>query len=57
MVAGKAGILKRQMDLLEEQYDQNDHPANVVMDHTKPMQKMVRRLAAVADSISAAAVQ
>src|SRR5450759_2125038 len=33
MAAAKAGIMKRQMDLLEERYDLSDHPASgVVMD-------------------------
>jgi hypothetical protein len=40
MVAAKAGIMKRQMDLLEERYDLSDHPASgVVMDRTKPVQE------------------
>jgi len=43
MAAAKAGIMKRQMDLLEERYDLSDHPASgVVMDRTKPVQEGVR---------------
>jgi cytochrome c peroxidase len=43
MTAAKAGIMKRQMDLLEERYDLSDHPASgVVMDRTKPVQEGVR---------------
>jgi cytochrome c peroxidase len=43
MVAAKAGIMKRQMDLLEERYDLSDRPAkNVMMDRTKPVQEGVR---------------
>jgi len=43
MVAAKAGIMKRQMDLLEERYDLSDHPASgVVMDRAKPVQEGVR---------------
>jgi len=43
MVAAKAGIMKRQMDLLEERYDLSDRPAKgVVMDRTKPVQEGVR---------------
>ncbi|MGC2112816.1 MAG: hypothetical protein WA655_25070 [Candidatus Korobacteraceae bacterium] len=43
MVAAKAGIMKRQMDLLEERYDLSDRPAkNVTMDRTKPVQEGVR---------------
>jgi hypothetical protein len=58
MIADKAGIMKRQMDLLAERYDLRDHPASgVVMDGTKPVQEGVRGLAVVADAISAAAVQ
>ena len=42
MVAAKAGIMKRQMDLLEERYDLSDRPAkNVMMDRTKPVQEGV----------------
>ena len=43
MVAAKAGIMKRQMDLLEQRYDLSDRPASgVVMDRTKPVQQGVR---------------
>src|SRR5882762_4535024 len=43
MVAAKAGIMKRQMDLLEERYDLSDRPASgVVMDRAKPVQEGVR---------------
>jgi cytochrome c peroxidase len=43
MVAAKAGIMKRQIDLLEERYDLSDHPASgVVMDRAKPVQERVR---------------
>ena len=43
MVAAKAGIMKRQMDLLEERYDLSDRPAKgVAMDRTKPVQEGVR---------------
>ena len=43
MVAAKAGIMKRQIDLLEERYDLSDHPASgVVMDRAKPVQEGVR---------------
>jgi len=43
MVAAKAGVMKRQMDLLEERYDLSDRPAKgVVMDRTKPVQEGVR---------------
>src|SRR5258708_11292503 len=43
MVAAKAGIMQRQMDLLEQRYDLSDHPASgVVMDRTKPVQEGVR---------------
>ncbi len=58
MVAAEPAIMKRQMDLLEERYDLSDHPeSGVVMDRTNPVQEGVRRLAAAADAISAAAVQ
>lgn len=43
MAAAKAGIMKRQMDLLAERYDLSDRPASgVVMDRTKPVQEGVR---------------
>jgi hypothetical protein len=43
MVAAKAGIMKRQIDLLEERYDLSYHPASgVMMDRTKPIQEGVR---------------
>ncbi|MCU1222759.1 MAG: hsc [Edaphobacter sp.] len=43
MVAAKTGIMKRQMDLLEERYDLSDRPASgVVMDRAKPVQQGVR---------------
>jgi cytochrome c peroxidase len=43
MVAAKPGIMKRQMDLLEERYDLSDRPARgVVMDRSKPVQEGVR---------------
>jgi cytochrome c peroxidase len=43
MVAAKAGVIKRQMDLLGERYDLSDRPAKgVVMDRTKPVQEGVR---------------
>ena len=43
MAAAKAGVMKRQMDLLDERYDLSDRPAkNVVMDRTKPVQEGVR---------------
>jgi cytochrome c peroxidase len=43
MVAAKPGIMKRQMDLLNERYDLSDRPARgVVMDRTKPVQEGVR---------------
>ncbi len=43
MVAAKAGIMKRQMDLLVERYDLSDHPSrSVAMDRTKPVQEGVR---------------
>jgi len=43
MVAAKAGVMKRQMDLLGERYDLSDRPAKgVVMDRTKPVQEGVR---------------
>lgn len=43
MTAAKAGIMKRQMDLLAERYDLSDRPASgVVMDRTKPVQEGVR---------------
>ena len=43
MAAAKAGIMKRQMDLLEERYDLSDRPASgVFMDRTKPVQERVR---------------
>ena len=58
MSAAKPAIMKRQMDLLEERYDVSDHPASgVAMDRTRPVQEGVRRLAVVADAVSAAAVQ
>jgi hypothetical protein len=57
MVAAKAGTMKQQMYLLEERYDLSDHPARgVVTDRTQPAQEGARRLAVVADAISAAAV-
>jgi cytochrome c peroxidase len=43
MTAAKAGIMKRQMDLLGDRYDLSDHPASgVTMDRTKPLQEGVR---------------
>ncbi len=43
MVAAKPGIMKRQMDLLDERYDLSDRPARgVVMDRSKPVQEGVR---------------
>ncbi len=43
MAAAKAGIMKRQMDLLNERYDLSDRPASgVVMDRAKPVQEGVR---------------
>jgi len=43
MVAAKAAIMKRQMDMLEERYDLSDRPAkDVVMDRVKPVQEGVR---------------
>lgn len=43
MAAAKAGIMKRQMNLLEERYDLSDRPASgVFMDRTKPVQEGVR---------------
>ena len=43
MAAAKAGVMKRQMNLLDERYDLSDRPAkNVVMDRTKPVQEGVR---------------
>ncbi len=43
MAAAKAGVMKRQMDLLDERYDLSDRPAkNVVMDRSKPVQEGVR---------------
>ncbi len=43
MVAAKPGIMKRQMDLLEERYDLSDRPAQgVTMDRSKPLQEGVR---------------
>jgi cytochrome c peroxidase len=43
MAAAKAGIMKRQMDLLQERYDLSDRPSkDVVMDRTKPVQEGVR---------------
>ncbi len=43
MVAAKPGIMKRQMDLLEERYDLSDHPSSsVMMDRKKPVQEGVR---------------
>ena len=43
MAAAKAGVMNRQMDLLDERYDLSDRPAkNVVMDRTKPVQEGVR---------------
>jgi len=39
----QSGIMKRQMDLLEERYDLSDRPASgVVMDRAKPVQEGVR---------------
>ncbi len=43
MAAAKSGIMKRQMDLLDERYDLSDRPARgVVMDRTKTVQEGVR---------------
>src|ERR1035437_2942213 len=43
MAAAKAGIMNRQMDLLQERYDLSDRPSkDVVMDRTKPIQEGVR---------------
>ena len=43
MSSAKAGVMKRQMDLLSERYDLSDRPASgVVMDRTKPVQEGVR---------------
>lgn len=43
MVAAKPGIMKRQMDLLDERYDMGDHPSSsVMMDRRKPVQEGVR---------------
>jgi cytochrome c peroxidase len=43
MVAAKPGVMKKQMDLLEERYDLSDRPAaGVVMDRSKPVQEGVR---------------
>jgi cytochrome c peroxidase len=43
MAAAKTGIMKRQMDLLEERYDLSDRPASgLVMDRAKPVQEGVR---------------
>src|ERR1039457_7503291 len=43
MAAAKAGIMKRQMDLLEERYNLSDRPAkDAGMDRTKPVQEGVR---------------
>ncbi len=43
MAAAKAGIMKRQMDLLAERYDLSDRPASgVVMDRSKHVQEGVR---------------
>jgi cytochrome c peroxidase len=43
MVAAKAAIMKRQMDMLEERYDLSDRPAkDIVMDRVKPVQEGVR---------------
>ncbi len=43
MVSAKPGIMKRQMDLLEQRYDLSDRPAKgVTMDRTKPVQEGVR---------------
>lgn len=43
MVAAKPGVMKKQMDLLNERYDLSDRPASgVTMDRTKPIQEGVR---------------
>jgi cytochrome c peroxidase len=43
MSSAKAGVMKRQMDLLSERYDLGNRPASgVVMDRTKPVQERVR---------------
>src|ERR1700687_849570 len=43
MTAAKAGVMKRQMDLLATRYDLSDRPApGVVMDRSKPVQEGVR---------------
>lgn len=43
MAAAKAGIMKRQMDLLQERYDLRDRPSkDAVMDRVKPVQEGVR---------------
>ena len=43
MSAAKAGVMKRQMDLLSERYDLSNHPAQgVTMDRKKPVQEGVR---------------
>ena len=43
MSSAKAGVMKRQMDLLSERYDLSNRPASgVVMDRTKPVQEGVR---------------
>src|ERR1700704_1651092 len=43
MQAAKAGVMKRQMDLLNERYDLSDHPAQgVTMSRGKPIQEGVR---------------
>jgi cytochrome c peroxidase len=43
MIAAKADIMRRQMDLLAQRYDLSDRPASgVVMDRTKPVQEGVR---------------
>ena len=43
MSSAKAGVMKRQMELLSERYDLSNRPASgVVMDRTKPVQEGVR---------------
>ena len=43
MVAAKPGVMKRQMDLLNERYDLSDHPSKtMLMDRSKPVQEGVR---------------
>ncbi len=43
MIAAKAGIMKRQMDLLDERYDLSDRPSSsLTMDRIKPVQQGVR---------------